>query len=222
MLLLCLNLFAQEDSKAKVLSGGVYFAPNICYRLISNVDDYYEWFTDNRNLYEKPAFYFSSGINLNLDINNVYGFETGLSYIQGGYAYKKMELINNEYSHISNNVKYSFLELPIGFRYYISRQKAKLYTSLGISLNTYLSSSIVYHYYDVNKLMRNEIYRNIIDVHQFSLSSYWGLGVRYSINDNFYFYVQSLFTQNITSVINTDIKEYLSRGSLKLGLSKNF
>lgn len=218
-----IKLSAQDNGSGKVLSGGIYFAPNISYRLLSNTDDYYSFISDGRNLYEKPAFYFSSGLNLDLDINNTYGFESGISYLQNGYAFKKTELINNStFTHWSNNVKYSLLEIPLGFRYYICKQKLKVFTSLGVGIGLHLSNSIVYHYYIDNKLERNEIYRNILDVHALLFSVYWGLGIKYSLNENIDITTRLVVSQNISSVLNSDIGEYLTSGSLRLGISKNF
>ncbi len=213
-------LSAQKQSSVGL---GIFVAPNISYRSVVPEDKYYTWFTDYRDTNEKAVFCFASGINLNMDFEKPYGVEAGISYLENGFAHKKTELYNDSmYTHFSNNLKYSFVDMSAGFNYRLTKNRVKFYISLGASLETLISSTITYHYFENDKQVYNEIYRNILDTRRFVLSAYWSTGLSYGLKDDLSIFVSPVIIHNLTSVIKPDIKEFLVSGNIRIGVIKTF
>lgn len=214
--------FAQGQTEAthKGLSLGISFSPdfNSCF-----FNESYEW----KGMFDsKPKFGYTTGLNLDWRINNLFSLGIGASFINWGYA---DELIGKESAedpgilHRVNN-NYYYIGIPINAKiYFINKKPFNFFATVGISPDFYLNRlKQVLRVPDRNT---REVFTDyVIDgANRVILNLFGGIGLSYDINSKWFLEAEALFRGSVIPLCKkektlTDIYFY----SIGLDLSINY
>ena len=217
--------FAQGDtSSVRKWSYEVFYAPNVSYRIITNVGDE-EWILDKRKETEVPRMGFSLKVGMIRSINARLSIGTGLSFSSMGFKTKTTELTwavadVNLPTEIRNSSRYTYLAIPL-LAYYKLKVKEKWSADLivGGSFNIYQNKNVV------TQVRTNGKWTSYPDkgfrYNFINLFAMAGIGGAYQIN--YHWMLKSNFTLNqsfIATNTHAEIKEYLN--FLEIGVGVNY
>lgn len=209
LIYICLVLFPivvfgqQEDTSSFTkFDLGFGYAPEYSYRyLSSNTSN--QWIVDNLDTLEFSKFGYSFALN------GAYHFTTKLDFFLGLQFSDKGEKTKKELTPSLNNYTnhYYYLDIPIRANYYFLEKKMKLYGTVGISPSVFLNHTIV------SKIEGNTSEVRIVDnssMSKINLSVQAGVGFDVALTKKWYFKMECLYKQSITSISNSPaVKKYL-------------
>ena len=197
-------VFAQEEDASSFTKFdlGFGFAPEYSYRYLTSSSDN-EWIVDNYDSLEFSKYGYSFGLN------GVYHFSTKLDFLLGFQFSDKGEKTKKQLTPALNNYTnhYYYLDIPVRANYYFLQKKMKLYATGGISPSVFLNHTIV------TKVEGNASDIRIIDnssMAKINLSVQAGLGFDVALTNKWYFKMECLYKQSLTSITTSpSLKKYL-------------
>ena len=212
LVLFPISIFGQEEdiSNFTKFDLGFSFAPEYSNRfLTSSLDN--QWIVDNYDTLEFSRIGYSFGLNGTYHLTSKLDLFLGFQFADKGEKTKKESTpsLNNYTNH------YYYLDIPIRANYYFLKKKKKLYASAGVSPSVFLNHTIV------SKVEGNAKDVRIVDnstMSKLNLGIQAGLGFDVALTHKWYFKMECLYKQSITSIsINTPVKKYLYGISPTLG-----
>ena len=212
MVLFPILVFGQEDDTSSFTKFdiGFGFSPEYSYRFLSSNSDN-QWIVDNFDTLEFSKFGYSIGLN------GIYHFKSKLDIFLGLQFADKGERTKKELTPSLNNYinHYYYLDIPIRANYYFLEKKMKLYGSAGISPSVFLNHTMV------SKVEGNANDVRIVDnsnLAKINLGIQAGVGFDVALTHKWYFKMECLYKQSITSISNSpSVKKYLFGISPSIG-----
>ncbi len=228
LLLLLLPLISFCETKDTLSDGkikiGISGSSDYCYRILKS-DETSKWISDVRDTLEIPKFGYTVSVNILYKIKNNIKIEGAILYSNFGEKTKKYVLNNSNSADLPANssflYNYRYLGLPLKINYYFYTKKIKLYATVGLSTNVFLSKKItsVLEYMNLDTKKSNSISKNGFSKINFLVIA--GLGINYSISNKFDIKVEPIYKRSINTIIKAPIKEYLYSAGLNLGFYYN-
>ena len=224
-----LTIFCQDtETTTKKYSIGLTFSPDYCYRTLKP-DASSKWIADDRNSHEIPKIGYTAGLNLAVNINKRFTFETGLLFSDKGEQTKQYSVVwvdvNGQVDPtmpVANTFiyHYLYLDIPIKVNYYILTGRAKLFLTAGISPNIFLTQKTVslLEYSDGHTTINTSSGSGYTGFAIINLTFIAGLGFEYNFTKKVYLKIEPIYRRSITSIVNAPIKGYLYSSGLNIGL----
>ncbi|GAB4293111.1 MAG: hypothetical protein Kow0068_18270 [Marinilabiliales bacterium] len=217
LLILLLYCYISATGQNKTTENWSLFASvatDYSYRKISSIYDDYKWIIEERNNNEYPLLSYHTGLGLKYMLNEKYSFSFGFLFYNIGWKNKK--------SDFYNICKYRFISFPLDFEYNFSGsgKQTSFFLLMGMNINTIIDSRYFYIYNESGN-EHTDILTNTLETRTFMLGLHASPGITRKI------YNKTMFSFNVdlnifpTSVLNSDINEYLFSIALKLTISRN-
>jgi hypothetical protein len=225
---ICQNV---DNPKMKTFSLGLILSPDYCYRNIET-DASYKWVKDLRDSREIPKFGYSAGLSAALLISKKISFEVGVLFSDKGYKTEKLDLVYStsvdpRYGFKSTgglpikarvNYHFHYIDIPLKVDYFILTGGLKIYCTVGISSNLFLSqtNTITMEFNDGRTETNTS--RGDSGFNRINLMAMGGLGIKYNFQNKFYIKMEPIFKYSMPSIIDTVIKGYLYSAGLNIGI----
>jgi len=228
--ILCITLsytsFSQESHSVNTsrFRIGIIAQPNIAYRRLLKIenDDFLDLIITDRNKREIPKLGYNFGLNTEFKIANHFKLETGVNYSNKGYRTKKIVAFTSEpgLSHFQIGYVHHYIEVPLVLNYIVGKNKLKLISSFGVSMNVLVSSkikSILYYENSSNKTTYSNMENEFETYKKFNLTPSVSIGVEYQINAKTSIKVQPTFNYSILNIIDAPISAHLWSTGIQFG-----
>ena len=213
---------------------GVNLSSDYCYRTLKLNNDNYKFVLASWNENEQGKFGYTTGIVVNMNRNNHFGFEAGIQYSNKGYARKKMELtfsdpIDPRYgfvydstqsealpSYLKINYNFYYVDIPLRVFYAFGEGKLRCITSLGITTSIFQKSTITFikEFGDGSK--EKETHEDDKEYKSINLSPTASIGLDYRLSDKFHIRAEPTFRYGILKIIDAPITGYLWNAGLNI------
>jgi len=208
---------------------GIIAQPNLTYRRLFKIenDDFLDLIINDRNEREIPKLGYNFGLNTEFKIADHFKLETGLNYSNKGYRTKKIVAITPEpgLSHFQISYAHHYIEVPLVLNYVAGKNKLKLISSIGVSMNVLVSSkrkSILYYENSSNKTTYSDMDNDFEQYNKFNLTPLVSIGAEYQINTKTSIKVQPTFNYSILKIINSPISAHLWSSGIQFGYYVGF
>lgn len=229
MILFPVLLIGQMDSiKYKKFAIGVNFSPDYSYRIDNTVLNSYSY-TSISNL---PKYGYTTGASLAYVLGKRMAIETGVFFSDKGQ--QTTNSISTNWITPNGTVQppfksktnhhYYFIDIPVKANFYILTKRFKLYTSLGISTNLFLSkkaiSKTTYSDGTSETIVSNNY--NSATIPSVNFSGLIGIGVSYDINKKWTLKIEPVYRQCIKPITDFNISGYFYSFGSNFGVSYRF
>jgi len=203
---------------------GIIAQPNLTYRRLFKIenDDFLDLIINDRNEREIPKLGYNFGLNTEFKIADHFKLETGLNYSNKGYRTKKIVAITSqpEFSHFKISYAHHYIEVPLVLSYIVGKNKLKLISSIGVSMNVLVSSkrkSILYYENSSNEIAYSNMNNEFVTYKKFNLTPTISIGAEYQINAKTSIKVQPTFNYSILKIIDAPISAHLWSSGIQFG-----
>ena len=205
---------------------GLSFSPNYCFRQLRYTEAN-KWIGNMRNN-EIPKRGFTTGANLQYQINKKIILETGLLYSDQGEKTKVKDIVwitpDPAYPIKSNVIyHYQYIDLPLTIQYRYPGNRINYFFTTGIIMNVFLvkRTAVTSQYADGNK--NTNASAKDLGYAKLNLSAKLGFGLNYKISNRLSIQIEPVFHRSITSILtDKSTKEYLYHFGICSGVYYNF
>lgn len=219
--------FAQEIPTKKLnrFQFGVSFSPDVCYRTLKNTDgsSTSDAIITLRNDMETIKFGYTTGMNLQYNLNRFFGLAFGIHYANKGYQDKKQDVVPptsqpdpslpEQFKFIQN---FHTLDLPLKLNFTLGKNKLRFTTGIGAAMNYLLKESQTSIMYFSDRTTRDSTPTGY-NYKKLNISPFLSFGIDYQINSTMNLRIEPTLRYGTKQIIDAPITAFVFNAGLNVG-----